>query len=659
MAGEHAKGHATGARRGFLSDVGRRWPWMVGGTVAALIGSAAFVLAVPPRYAAVATVLPGEPDRSAPGAVTAPTETLAAQDLARAAVDRLGLAANPEFSGEGASGQTPADAFGSRLTVTPALGSRAIAITFASRDPELAARGANTVAELAVQSLNEARARSLRALATWLAGKIEDGKTKVADAEAKVEAARAGSGEDGKKAGADEASDLNAKLAAARADQSTAVGKATLLRNLERDGRLADAPPSIVGESLRRLLDQRVSLRAEIADASWTLLPLHPRMKDLAARLTALDGQIREAAEQAARASEAEARHAGDEADAIASTLAQQSMSAATAPDEEAPVRALEAETQSARDELTSYEQMAREQEARGAAEAETGEARIGSRAEPPRAAVFSKVAPILVASAVAGFVLSGLAAVIAALAGARRKHPPSPHAAPVAPAAVTASVVAPDAAGPADVDGLSPNPSAPPPAGALDSAAGIVAKLRKVKPRGGVVVLVAGDRTGQALSVALDAARRLAAERAAVFVDLGDTQDWLADILYREAPDVSAIPGLSDLFADRVGFGDVIRRDLSSNLDVVLPGGDRAGGKIDDALTAFAAAYDAVVLHASDWRSDWARAAAGFADAVIVVTPSARTGTVLEQARHALGDACATILAYGVQAPQRMSEAA
>jgi hypothetical protein len=150
-----------------------------------------------------------------------------------------------------------------------------------------------------------------------------------------------------------------------------------------------------------------------------------------------------------------------------------------------------------------------------------------------------------------------------------------------------------------------------------------------------------------------------MAAERPAVFVDLGDTQDWLSDILCRETPDERVIPGLSDLIAGRVGFGEVIRRDLSSNLDVVLPGPDRAAGTIGETLIAFAAAYGAVVLHASDWRSDWARAAAGLADAVVVVAPTARAGAVGEKVRHALGDACATILAYRIGALQRMPEAA
>src|SRR5208283_4205442 len=83
----------------------------------------------------------------APADLAAPaTEALsiATPDLARAALSRLGLAGGAVA------------AFLSRLTIAPSPGSRAVAITFVARDPGLAARGANTVADLVVQSRNEA-----------------------------------------------------------------------------------------------------------------------------------------------------------------------------------------------------------------------------------------------------------------------------------------------------------------------------------------------------------------------------------------------------------------------------------------------------------------------------------------------------------------------
>jgi polysaccharide biosynthesis transport protein len=649
MVDEHARSEVTVARGGFLSGVGRRWSWILGATLAGLLASAVFIQVVPPRYAGVATA------RLDPAART---DSLASVELARAAIDRLGLAADPEFGGDDAPGRGAADTFLSRLSVASSPRPREIEITFVSRDPELAARGANTVAELAVQSLNEARARSVRAVETWLGRKIEDGEVKVADADAKLQAQRAQShllsGADGQPAGGEPASDLNAKLSAARAAEAEAADKAALLRKLAREGRLADAPPSIADEFLRRLLDQRVTLKAEIAEASRTLLPLHPRMKDLASQLAALDGQIRDAADRATRTSEIKAREAGDEADALAVRL----KAAAAASGADASLHALEAEAQAAGNELASYQQMARENETRAAAEAEAGDARIVARADPPRAPVFPRIGPTLLAGAATGFVLSSLAAAVAAIVASRRRANPPP--ADVAPAMKVAPATA--RAGSATgfsalSEALGPAPEAFGAAGAPENAAELIATLRRLKPKGGLVALVAGDRTGLALPVALESARGFAGDCAAVFVDLGETQDWLADILHREDQDEPAILGLSDLIAGRAGFGEVIRRDLSSNLDVVLPGRKRGAGAIDDALTAFEAAYETVVLHASDWRGDRARAAAAFADAVVVVAPAARVSAARGAAEAAIGDACPTVLAYAVRTTQKTPE--
>ena len=383
-------------------------------------------------------------------------------------------------------------------------------------------------------------------------------------------------------------------------------------------------------------------------------------MKDLAAQLAGVDGEIRDAADKAARASEGEARRAGAEADALAARLDDETKAAAAASAAasaaDGPLRALEAEAQTARDELQAYQQMAREDEALRASESGDGDARVLVRAEPPRAPVFPRVWPTF----------SGRPRGLGPVGARRRRERRSPpvDGARSRPGARRARDGgrgpggAPTAAEP-ELQALADVAASPAaaPAGALDSAAGLVAALRRLRPNGGLVVLVAGDRTGQALAIALETARKLAADRAAVFVDLGETQDWLADILYREEPDAPAMPGLAELIAGRAGFAEVIRRDLSSRLDVVLPGAGGAGANIDDALTAFAAAYAAVVLHASDWRGDWARAAAAFADAVVVVAPAARAGAALEAAEAALGDACPTVLAYAVRAVRKAPE--
>ena len=166
-------------------------------------------------------------------------------------------------------------------------------------------------------------------------------------------------------------------------------------------------------------------------------------------------------------------------------------------------------------------------------------------------------------------------------------------------------------------------------------------------------MALIAGHKSGRALVVALETARRLAADGATLLADLGATQDWFADILDREETDEVAVPGLADLVAGKAGFGEIIRRDLSSRLDVIPSGGELRGEALDDVFAALASAYACVVLHASDWRSAPARAAAEFADAVVIVAPAARLRRAVDEAREALGDAGPEIIGFATRQPK------
>lgn len=645
MAGDEAQDGETAEGRGFLARVGRRWPWIVVATALGLVASAAFVRLAPPRYEAVARVAL---DARQNAAETAPA--LVSDDLVKVAMGRLGLAATPESVAS----------FRSELSLAPvASRPREVEIRFAASDPALATAGADAVVGLLVEARNQAKTDSLKARQSWLQQQIDDWKGRAADADAKLEAARGQASlvaDTGAQGGGDDASALAAKLAAARAAQTADADKAELLRRLDREGRLAEAPAS-AGVPLRTLLDQRAAVRAEIAEASRTLLPLHPRMKELAVELAGVEGQIHAAADKAARASEADARRDADTASALEARLAEQSAAQSKAAQSTsaagASLHAAEAEAEAARRELAAYQQMARGEEAEAAADHGEGAARIVERAEPLSAPATQTMWRILALGAAAGFVLSTLVAAVAALAsGALRAPAPAPYAPPPEPEAPMAEL----AAEPVLAE---PPPTGAAPAGVLTTVEGLVAALRRMKPKGGLVVLIAGDRNGQALAIALESARRLAADHAAVLIDLGETQDWFPDILYREEGDDRPIPGLGDLIAGRAGFAEAIRRDLSSSLDVVLAGEGGESGGFDDALAAFSAAYTAVVIHASDWRGDWARAAAAHADAVVVAAPAARASSALDAAEAELGDRCPTVLALAVRAGQRTLEAA
>ena len=226
------------------------------------------------------------------------------------------------------------DAFLSRLTVFPIAKSRVLQIEFSSKDPALAARGANTVAALYLEAQQQAKRNEAKAASAWLSTKIDELRGKVAEADSKVEAFRAGSGllagANGMTVPSQQLADMTTQLATARSNQASAAAKAQSLRTMLHDGRLDEIPQVTRDESLRRYVEQRVALKAQIAQESRTLLPEHPRMKELAGELAGLDAEIRIEANKTVAALESDAKLAAADVDSLSASLARQSKTVAT-----------------------------------------------------------------------------------------------------------------------------------------------------------------------------------------------------------------------------------------------------------------------------------------------------------------------------------------
>ena len=534
-------------------------------------------------------------------------------------------------------------------------------IEFVSRDPQLAARAANTVAEVFLQSQEEAKAQTARAAGAWLSRKIEELRGKVADADAKVEAYRtqAGliAGANGQTVPVEQLTDLNTQLANARSALATATAKAALLRSLQQAGRLDDAPDSVTDESMRRIADERVTLKAELAEASCTLLPMHPRIKALTAQLASLDDQLRAAAAKNVRGFENEARIAGDQVASLNAALADQSKTVAIGNAEDVQLRALDMEAKTDREQLESYLQKYREAAARDAANAAPADARIIATAEPPRSPTFPKTWQTILLATLAAIVASSGVAAAAALAANEAGDAPSREAGARAREAPSAVPVAPGTGpdSPAEPAPLDPEPSRTVALGLFDTPDALARRLAKLDSADGArFVVIAGHECGQALAIALETARKLSSLRATALVDLGATEDWLADVLDREESDGAEVVGLADLLAGRATFGEVIRRDLSSSLDIIPPGGDLSEVEgLDDIFAALASAYGLIVAHVSDWRTATARIAAARADAVVIVSTPAKLKAAVHSARTAGGESYPEILAFSVNPAQ------
>ena len=107
-------------------------------------------------------------------------------------------------------------------------------IEFQSRDPELAARVANSIAEGYLVLQQDARQEQAKAAGQWLSGEIENLRKKVADAESRVEDFRSKSslfiGTNNTSLSNQQMGEINTQLNNARALKSDAESKARLIQ---------------------------------------------------------------------------------------------------------------------------------------------------------------------------------------------------------------------------------------------------------------------------------------------------------------------------------------------------------------------------------------------------------------------------------------------
>jgi polysaccharide biosynthesis transport protein len=302
------------------------------------------------------------------------------------------------------------DAYYDRLTVFPVEKSRVIVIDFLSENPDLAARVANAIADAYLKRQQEAKQDQARSAGAWLSNEIEGLRRKVAEADAKVEAFRAKSnllvGPNNTTLSVQQLGDLNTQLATARAQKADAEAKAKLIRDMLKSGEPIESSEILNSELIRRLSEQRVTLRAQLAEQSSSLLGNHPRIKELRAQIGDLDQQIKKEAETMARSFENDAKLADARVTSQLVTFNQLKKQAETSNEDDVQLRALERDAKSQRDLLESYLGKYREASARGTLDSAPSEARIISRATPSSVPSYPKKLPTVVIASLATFML-------------------------------------------------------------------------------------------------------------------------------------------------------------------------------------------------------------------------------------------------------------
>jgi succinoglycan biosynthesis transport protein ExoP len=650
--------------RGLGQALARRRGWIIVPTVLVAMSAIAAVNLVTPRYKSEARILVdgrenvflrpnGERNEERTAldaeAVTSQVQLVLSRDLAQEVVKKNKLAERPEFDpllqaisplksvlplfgiGRDPFQMTPEerilDAYYERLTAYAVDKSRVIVVEFQSRDPELAARVANSIADGYLVLQQNARQEQAKSASLWLSGEIENLRRKVAEAESRVEDFRSKSslfvGTNNTTLSNQQMGELNTQLNNARALKSDAENKAGLIREMLQSGKPIEASEVLNSELMRRLSEQRVTLRAQLAEQSSTLLDNHPRIKELKAQLVDLDHQIRDEAGKISRSLDSDARIAGGRVEGLTRSLEQMKKLASSSNGQDVQLRALEREAKSQRDLLESYLAKYREATTRETIDATPSEGRIISRAIVSNNPAYPKKMPVVLIATLATLLLSAGVIVTGELLRVT-----APRAAAVL--AATPVLRAPRARQAATVEAavVEPAPLAPPmipePATTLDEIEQLAKDLCAAGDAARKIVML-GTAPGEIITLtALTLARLMVRDARVAVVDLVG----LGPIMSAVSLDQSA-PGLAEVIQGVASFSEIITKDRLSRVHLVTagrPGFDRSvlqSPRLALALDALLRVYDHVLIDAGAASDLPAELLTANGRAVVVPDPS------------------------------------
>jgi succinoglycan biosynthesis transport protein ExoP len=626
--------------------------------------------------------------------VTSQVQLVLSRDLAREVIKDLNLTENPEFNAalkefsplsvlrtvgilKDPMSMTLEErvlaAYYDRLTAYAIDKSRVIIIEFQSADPELAARGANMVAEKFLSFQQVAKQNQARSAGQWLSGELEKLRGKVTEAEGKVETYRAKSnlyvGANNTALTNQPHTELSTPVSTARAQKADAEARARHIRDALRSGQALDSADVANSELIRRLSEQRVTLKAQLAEQSSTLLPQHPRIKEMRAQITDLDQQIRAEGDRMARALESEAKIAGARLESLSANLDQLKRQTASTSDQDVQLRALEREAKAQRDLFESYLAKYRDASARDSIAAAPADARIISSAVVTNIPYFPKKMPIVLIAALGTFCLSTAFVVTGALLSGQSYRPARRRTDAIAvempePAARSANArtragdrlpAAPNLPPPVQAPPLVPSSAPPPPS----SLADVVAALRTGESRHSIAVIGSARDVGTTLT-AIALARALSRNARVVLVDLAFASPNV-DVISNDP----VAPGIVDLVRGTASFGDVITRDRGSRAHLVgagQVGNDIAGVMRSDmlwaAVGALSQSYDYLVLDAGA-RPDIPAASVAAVASYAVLVGGETPATALDAAAGELQAAGFTDVSVLTGPPPALEESA
>jgi succinoglycan biosynthesis transport protein ExoP len=607
-------------------------------------GIAAYIILslVKPEYSSEAQIQLVAPKREAQANDAASAEAVAARmdkeainthvralmspDLGVEVIAAEGLANKPEFNGAlqtptlvgrvmhvfdfGRGTETEQErvlrAYFDRLDVYSPKESRFIGIRFTSQDPKLAAAVANKLAELYRVSLATRTVAETDEVQKALQPKIDKLMKEVAESEATIERFR-GEANIFKGGPADtglnqqQLGDLNAELTKAQAARGEAESRAASAREMVRAGNAESLPDVQKSPLIQNLVQQRVRLERQLSELSATLLPGHPRMRQIHADLDGLQRQIKAEVGKIVEGIEKGAQAAALREASAKKTLDDMKARVVDTGGDQVKLRQLEAVAKSKRQELEQLQARFEANRARADSQAVPIEAQIITSARPSSVPSFPKKLPYASLVAVA-FLLFGIAIVVtrALFAAARAPGALSQGRWQGSPGYMRAE---------AKLTRSGTERAAAVSAGMIhtvDSVAALASQLLTRPPDiGGFRTLITGETDGiDAGAAGVDLAKALADAGADVML-----VDWSADGHgVAEAIGAQTRPGLAELLQGKARFEDVVARVPGSTAHLI-PAGMGAGSaaamldpdQVNLALDALDTAYDHIVVVGSN----------------------------------------------------------
>jgi uncharacterized protein involved in exopolysaccharide biosynthesis len=586
-------------------------------------------------------------------AIATQVQIIQSRDIARQVIRELKLGERPEFDpaldGTSAVGAfVSAFGFGrdrlkmtqeervmeiyfERLTVSAVERSRVITVEFLSEDPELAAKVVNAIVDAYMKMQQQAKVDQTRSASAYLASEIKQLRQTVQEADAKVDQFRAGAnlyiGNNQTSLNTQQLGELTTQLATVRAQKADLDARSRAIRDMLKSGKSVESADIANSDLLKRLVEQRVLLRAQLAEQSSTLLERHPRIQELNAQINALDAQMRGELERLVNSIENDARIAAVRVDQTNEAVDRIKRQISGASPQDVQLRALEREAKAQRDLLESYLARYREATARENIDSTPAEARVISRATVSNVPAFPKKLPILLVTTLAALFLSAAFVISSEImrqgvpTRARTRpvretvalaEPVSAETAAPAPSASRRSLLALFRRGPRSATVGEPKKDIPvpeipasamigaPKADRIETLANALTALTAIGEAGRSIAVFGTERNVGTTYAALALARALAAKGGkVVLVDLA-----------LNAPNLSIMsvdpqaPGFAELARGSASFGDIITRDRFSRVHLVATGqvmNDASAifesPRLTITLEALARAYDHMVM--------------------------------------------------------------